>query len=262
MAKRTRKALAVAESLLDVKNTPAEAMTPEQAEEVDIGEEIPLATMTTMTTTRTPIETAEQAALAMVEQVRSLTVTDAQSADDAGGAIKELKRRRELWLSVVGPFVDEAYGAWKKQVAKRDAVAKPLDEAERELKGKLGGYMAECERQRRAAEAAAQAEAQRQAEAERAAEVKVLEDAGDAESAAVVASEPVVAPVIVAPPIAKPAGLSTMEVWKYKVVDERAVPRQYLQLNEGMILKIVKAMKGQTQIPGIQAYPETTVRSR
>jgi hypothetical protein len=260
MAKKTRKARKAEESLLEQPLTPAQMSEEPDAE--DISEEIPLATMTTMTTTETPIESAEQAALAMVEQVKSITVTDAQSAEDAGAAIKELKRRRELWLSVVGPFVDDAYGNWKKQVAKRDAVAKPLDEAERELKGKLGGYMAEQERQRRAAEAAAQAEAQRQAEAERAAEVKVLEEAGEVESAAAVASEPVVAPVIVAPPVERPAGLSTMEVWKFKLLDINAVPRQYLMLDESKVLKIVKAMKGQTQIPGIQAYPEMTVRSR
>ena len=45
-------------------------------------------------------------------------------------------------------------------------------------------------------------------------------------------------------------------VWKFKVVDESLVPREYMQPNEKLIGGTIRSSKGKMKIPGIEAYEE------
>jgi hypothetical protein len=54
-------------------------------------------------------------------------------------------------------------------------------------------------------------------------------------------------------------GVSKRTVWKFRITDEAAVPREFLLVDEKRIGQIVRAMKGETKIPGIEAYPETVL---
>ena len=207
-------------------------------------------------------ESVKIAALACITKAKALAVTSAEDAEHATAIIRDLKFKRERWLALVEPVVKGANEAWKKAVAMRDSIAKPLDEAERYVKGLVGSYMDEQERQRREAEAAAQAEAQRLADEQRQREIEILQAAGEQEAAEAVAAAPVVAPVVVAAPVVKPAGMSTVENWKFRLIDPTLIPREYLSVDEVKLGRIVRALKGSTNIPGLQAYCETGVRTR
>lgn len=50
-----------------------------------------------------------------------------------------------------------------------------------------------------------------------------------------------------------------VKVWKARVIDEAAVPREYLRVDTAKIDKVVKA--GLRNIPGIEVYEEEQVRS-
>jgi hypothetical protein len=68
-----------------------------------------------------------------------------------------------------------------------------------------------------------------------------------------------VAPVVVpiyAPPIQKQKGESTRKNWKFEIVDEKLIPREYLMVNETSIRGVVSALKGATNIPGVRVYSE------
>lgn len=54
-------------------------------------------------------------------------------------------------------------------------------------------------------------------------------------------------------------GVTTRSTWKYSVEDLTAVPREYLTLDEKKIKAVVKAMKGDTAIPGIRVFEDGTV---
>lgn len=211
---------------------------------------------------RTERNALERQALAVVERARALTVTTQGGCERAADIIREIKSRKARWLEVIEPLVKSAAENHKRTVALRDSLAKPLDEAERMVKARVGGFLAEHERQRREAEAAAQAEAQRQAEAEQAAEAEALEAAGQHEAAAAVALAPVEAPVVIAAPIAKPAGLSTVTTWHFVVDNPLVVPREYLAVDEKKIGAVVRALKGAAKIPGVRVYSTEDVRSR
>lgn len=201
-------------------------------------------------------------ALVVVDRAKAMVVRNDAEAEDAAAIIKEIKSRKTRWLELVEPLVKSAAENHKKAVALRDSLAKPLDEAERLIKARVGDFLAEQERQRREAEAAAQAEAQRQAEAEQAAQVEALEAAGQQEEAQAVAAAPVQAPIVIAAPVAKPAGVSTVETWHYQIVDSGKLPREYMMPDEKKIGQVVRAMKGQTNIAGVKVYCTNEVRTR
>ncbi len=60
----------------------------------------------------------------------------------------------------------------------------------------------------------------------------------------------------------KVEGVAVSENWQYEIVDEGAIPREYLIPDEKKIRSAVKAMKGMTKIPGVRVYDAGTVRVR
>ena len=199
--------------------------------------------------------------MTILGQAKAITITNHEQAMAAGDflkAVKELKKRIEEKLA---PLVKAAYDSWKKQVAYRKEHDDPLDQAEAAVKAKMNTYLAEQERQRRAEEQRQQLEAQKAAEAQAEQDALLMEATGDAEAAEVVRAEPVVAPVVVLAPVEKPKGIATQLVWKWRVVDPAKIPTDYLLIDSVKIGGVVRAMKDATNIPGIQAYSESVVKT-
>ena len=197
--------------------------------------------------------------MTILGQAKAIQITNHEQAMAAGDflkAVKELKKRIEEKL---GPVVKASYDAWKKACSYRKEHDDPLDQAEAAVKAKMNTYLAEQERQRRAEEQRRQLEAQKAAEAQAEQDALLMEATGDAEAAEVVRAEPVVAPVVNLAPVEKPAGIATQSVWRYKILDSSLVPNEYKIIDEKKIGAVVRAMKGATNIPGIQAYEDKIV---
>jgi len=109
-----------------------------------------------------------------------------------------------------------------------------------------------------------EAEARRQAEDGRLKAAIGVEEMGDSDLAAKVLDmpvevAPVSCPVVSAPP--KVAGAGVMvEVWKFEIVDATLIPRKYLTVNESAIGGVVRALKGETDIPGVRVYSQREAR--
>jgi len=79
-----------------------------------------------------------------------------------------------------------------------------------------------------------------------------------AQEAAAIIEDPVyVAPVILQKTTPKLAGGPVYRtIWKFKIENEALIPRQYMVPNETAIGQVVRALKGQTNIPGVKIYEE------
>jgi len=66
---------------------------------------------------------------------------------------------------------------------------------------------------------------------------------------------PVVAPVIM-PQIQKQKGESIRKIWKFRVIDEKLIPREYLTRDDKKIQGVVNSLKSDANIPGIEVYFE------
>jgi len=180
------------------------------------------------------LESEQDEADQSIELLEALKIETAEDQDFAASILldvkakhSELETRRK---SVVQPLngVVREINSWFKPVRDR------LERAERLLKTKIAAYIQEQEAdRRRALEAAA-----------------VAETAAEASTALAASAEP----------IATAAGTSSRKVWRFRVTDESAVPRQWLTVNVDAIAGYVKATKGKPQpIPGVEFFQETVI---
>lgn len=109
----------------------------------------------------------------------------------------------------------------------------------------------EADKKRREAEAAAAAG--RQAEADRLnAQAARVEERGEAKTDLFENRAAQVVAPIAQQQAPKVAGVAIPMVWVHEIVDEKLIPREYLDVNETRIRKVVQAMQGNTNIPGVK----------
>lgn len=180
---------------------------------------------------------------------------------------KELTEKR---LDMTRPL-DES----KKRIM--ELFKRPLDalaEAERLLKAQMMSYSARIaeeerkarqEAEREAAKLAAEARAKEQAAREMAAQAKTLIEAkvaqvmlAEAKELAIEAATPELY-VEVAP---KAQGVSTRDVWKFEIVDESLIPRQWLTPDLKRIGEAARGGKDLISIPGVRIYAEKVMSAK
>lgn len=185
--------------------------------------------------------------------------------DAAKQAVMDFFRPRAQQLTEAVTSIKRAMRVWDDEQERiRLEAQRKAEEAARLERERL---QREADQRQREADERAAAE-RRQAEAARAAgniaEAEKHERKADqveqrAEARVEVLQErasSVVAPVLPAAP-PKVSGLSSRQVWKYRVKNLSLVPREYLMLDEKKTGGVVRAMKADTNIPGIEVYPET-----
>lgn len=102
---------------------------------------------------------------------------------------------------------------------------------------------------------------QEEAEKDKEANAQLLRDCGLSEDAEEVAVAEIIATPTIAPVmhIVKPAGITTREVWKFRITDEKLVPREYLTIDMVKVGNIAKTLKADAKIPGVEVYSEKTM---
>jgi hypothetical protein len=219
-------------------------------------------------------EVKEMAAVALAWRV-----TDQPSFTHAGQMLQGIRLYTKKVHDVFDPIVDAAHKAHKVAVDQRRNMLAPVEGAERVLRERMGTYEQEQQRLAREAELARQREQERleaeaRAEAERleAEQRKAAEDAalavalqaeeqGDHETAEQIVAQrvfipPVMPTPVFAPPVSVVAptaqGVSFRDQWEFEIFDEKAIPREYLIADRQKIGAVVRALKGQTNIPGVR----------
>ena len=144
--------------------------------------------------------------------------------------------------------------------ASKNRYAKPYEDAVMIVKGKLKAYWELKEAARREQEAKLREQAKAEAEAKQKAKAEKLVKEGKVEQAQALIQAPVkTLPIIVGPAVPKVDGISSRGGWKFRIVDEALIPREYLSVDEGKIGKVVRALEGRTNIPGVEVYEEKTI---
>ena len=91
----------------------------------------------------------------------------------------------------------------------------------------------------------------------------MAEQCGNKEEAAAIMEAPVqAAPVVIPKAVPKVTGMSIRDNWKFRVTNEKLIPREYLKVDEVKIGQVVRALKSSANIPGIETYNEGTVSGR
>jgi hypothetical protein len=238
------------------------------------------------------IELAEDKETSLLQQGSALTAQAATFAvvksdthrDEAMVFGQQIKRMRGMVADLFDDPISLAHKTHKTLCSRKNILDDPLKSAEETAKRGIGTYEAakrsEIERkrqeelaeQRRIAEEAERArqkiiaEQRRAEEEKRLAEAMALEAAGKKAAAEAVLSKPIIVPPPPPPPVAAPPiftrpyvapeGASTRTNWKFTIVNESLIPREFMTPDLTKIGAHVRTHKDKTNVPGIQPYPD------
>lgn len=190
----------------------------------------------------------------------NVTVTTAEQMETAAAILRDVKALQKD-ADAAQKAVTQPLEAQKKSAIAwfRDRITSKLDAAENVLKRAILAYQAEQDRIRREAQRAADEAARKERERiERQAAAAAKKGQDEKAEQLAERAQTIVAPVVQteAP---KVSGVSTRDLWKWEITDPAAIPREYLAIDEVKIGKVVRALKGDTTIPGVRVWAEQTL---
>jgi hypothetical protein len=200
-------------------------------------------------------------ALSVPEQAHMITaITNNNDYVKAGNILLTIKDIRKKIEATFKP-IKQKFDAAKKEVLDQEKAAdRPLIEAENWIKPLISGYLIEQEKIRQAEERRLHELARKEEEERRLLEAIEAEKNGQQEEAQAIIDAPVQAPPVVVPKaVPKVEGISMRENWRFRIVDEKKIPREFLKVDEVKIGAYVRAMKSAGNIPGVEIYNEATI---
>lgn len=193
------------------------------------------------------IENAQAEATTMLVQaqqvaaaVPALTISTSEEYQQAAAGLIELKTR------------------WKLVEDKRTSLVKPLNDVVKSINGMFKPVLDQWDRTMDVVKRAMHDYQVREADAQR----KALEEAAKLAQQGQTGQEfhALVAQGSSMP--TKATGISTRVVWKWRIVDAGAVPREYLCVDAAKVDALVKEAKEGVKIPGIEVYREDVMSVR
>lgn len=214
----------------------------------------------------TSLKELENEALNIPERSHKIIVQNGESLQVANEFVHAVKKMINKTKEFFKPLKSKAKEAHQALVDKEKEIIMPLESSESAVKHEIGCYLAEQNRIRRDAEdrIRREEEERKRIEEEKLQKAIEAEDAGDKEEAEKIIDEVISEPEVkvdIPEPI-KAEGTSIRTIWKWKVINEDLIPREYLIIDTARITRVVQSAKGQTRIAGIEAYPENIVAFR
>ncbi len=204
----------------------------------------------------------EKNANALLAEANRHQITDESSLAVSAGVRTIIKGLKKQIDDTFDASITSAHQTHKTMVAAKKRHTDPLDAADRIHKSKIEGFYFEQERKALAEQQAREAAARAEEEKRRKAEAAALRAEGDRKAAKPVMAAPLVVNVapVAAPP--KVAGVTMSKVWKHKIVDKKLIPLEFMEPDEVKIGKIVRAMGGETRIPGVEVFEQMQASNR
>jgi hypothetical protein len=209
-------------------------------------------------------------ALTVPDRARELVVADQRGLDTAKEmlhAIDELMGRIDESFD---PQINQAHKLHKSLLAEKKKFSDPLEHSKALISRKSADFIGEQERLRREKERErleAEARASEIADKAIGKAEKLIEDGKDKAANAILdkateETEKILAAAPEIPDKLDTIGLTVRENWTFSIVDAALIPREYLIPDEKKIGRIVRATKGEANIPGVRVYAEKGIATR
>lgn len=203
--------------------------------------------------------------LSAIENAKKIAheIKDADTLGLAGKMMLECKARAKAIIERLKKPKANARQDWQNWVDLETELCEPYKRIENDiLKPAMAQFTQEQERKRRIEEDRLRAEARKREEDARLQEAAQLEKAGKRELADAVIAAPVIIAPIVLPRVEQPKGISYRTAWRFRIVDQSKIPREYLCVDEQKIGGVVRSLKDATAIPGVEVFSEQVVAGR
>jgi len=200
-------------------------------------------------------EVKKQSSL-IVRKASKIQVTDQKTLSVAEGMLVQVKNFLKGVNDLFDPPISKAHEAHRAIIAAKKEIADPLLNAERFLKNAVKDYLVEQERQRRAAEE------QRKFEQE-ALLAKLEKERDDGETKLADETfekiEEIHAESMKIEELPQMVGVTKKTLIRWRVSDLDLVPRDLLTIDKPKVDEIVKRMKMNASIPGIEIYEDVSI---
>jgi len=176
-------------------------------------------------------------------------------------AVKVWQKKVTAWFK---PTIDAAHAAHKAVVAQKRSITDRLDVCETDIKRAINNYDHDQEQIRAKEQRRLQAIANEAARKERERLLKraaALKTEEKKEEALEQAAEVVASVVQVAAP-EKQKGESTSQKWRARITDEKAIPREWMIVNEKALNAFARSTKGKVPVAGVEFYSESVLSVR
>lgn len=224
----------------------------------------------------TGVEAISREVMPIPDEARMILVRDPIGMAKANSFFLVIRGLRKKIDDTFDPIISKAHEAHKEAINQKKKIEEPLIIASNWLNVQMTAYKQDQDRLRREEEeklrlAATQIEMERRKaeEARRMEEAAALEQVGAKEEAEQIMAEIIQeteAPIIVAPPPpvtpkVETRGMAMQTTWTFEIVNEGLIPRQYLTPDMVKIGGIVRALKENTNIPGIKIVSQTKMKA-
>lgn len=192
----------------------------------------------------------------------SIIITNNDIYVQAGDMLVTVKKVKKTIEEYFKPLKEAANKSWKAICNRENEEIEKLAPAINHLNKQMTAWNIEQEKIRKAEEERLRQEALKAEEERKLADALQAEKEGDKEMAEAIINEHVfIPPPVVERSVPKIAGQTMTTTWKWRLQDINLVPRQYLQVNEIAINGVVRSLKNQAKIAGIEVYEEKSMRS-
>ncbi len=186
-------------------------------------------------------------------QAQAFIISTDEHYKEATIRLRDIKGAQDRVKNHFEPMRQKTYAAYQEVLDNTKTYSKPLQEAEKIYKKKIAIYSTEQERKRREEERLFQEEARKREEERR---LQKAIETGNEE----ILEAPIVVPELKIVE-SKPEGISFIEKWNYEIIDFSKLPDEYKTTNAVKLNQVVRALKGNTNIPGIRVFSEKVVRA-
>lgn len=170
----------------------------------------------------------------VIESIKSLEIKNECDYQEASAFLVQVKTTQKQVDEYFEADLEKAKIVFEGIKKEKQKLTLPLQKAESAVKQLISGYMKK-----------AREEAERQA-------VREAKKVSKGEAFVVVAPKD---------PVPKAEGVTGVDHWGFHVTDEAQIPREYLTPDLKKIGALVRAMKGQIQIPGVKITHDVVVRA-
>lgn len=199
---------------------------------------------------------------AIEAEAEAITIASQQDCQDASHFLQRVKAARKILDETFDGAIRQAHEAHKAIIAAKKKHDVPLSNAERTVKRLVADYAAEQDRKRREEEARLREIQRRADEEERLRRAAELEAEGKNEAAEAVVSAPPKPVAVVLPPQPKVEGVSVRTIWRYRIVDVDAIPRQWMIPDDKALAQHARSMGERAKVDGVEFYPDKSVATR
>ena len=190
-----------------------------------------------------------------VQKAKTVIINNQDDYENAVVIIKEIKKLRKRLDDRYKPIQQKTKEANQLALQNIRDYEKPLSEAEQLIRSSMGKYAMKKEQERKAEENRLQKEAE---EKERLKIKKELAECGLNKKEAKEEAEKieVFVPIAQIKDTTKTNNVTYRLSWKYRVLDISKIPLEYMIENDPKIGSVVRALKKETNIRGIEVYSE------